>query len=113
MRTAIRNSKGAQHISKARNSPLLYPQLVYSARSGCGASGGDLRINKSLESMRIFLKGRAEVGKRLTACSEDSTQTTLYALQCQCGYGCWLDYAKNVMQFLRTGRGFAEVERRF
>lgn len=63
--------------------------------------------------MRIFLKGRAEVRKKLTACSKDSTQTSLYALQCQCGHGCWLDYAKNVMQFLRTGRGFAEVERRF
>lgn len=113
MRIAIRNSKGAQPNSKACNSPLHCPQLVYSARSGCGASGGDLCLNKSLESMCIFLKRRAEIRKRFTPCLEDSTKTSLYALQWQCGHGCWLDYSKNVMRLLRTGRGFAEVERRF
>lgn len=95
-----------RHIIPLYSISNLYIRLVQDAVPE------DLCINKNLESLHIFLKGRAEVRKRLTLCSVDSTQTSLYALQCQCGHGCWLDYAKNVMQFLRTGRGFAEVERR-
>lgn len=107
LETAKEPSPLVRHVIPLYSIPNLYLRLVQDAVPE------DLCINRSLESLRIFLKGRAEVRKRLTPCSVDSTQTSLYALQCQCGHGCWLDYAKNVMQFLRTGRGFAEVERRF
>lgn len=107
LETAKEPSPLVRHVIPLYSIPNLYIRLVQDAVPE------DLCINKSLESLRIFLKGRAEVRKRLTPCFVDSTQTSLYALQCQCGHGCWLDYAKNVMQFLRTGRGFAEVERRF
>lgn len=63
--------------------------------------------------MCIFFKGRVKVRKWLTSCSEDSASHSLHALQCRCGHGCWLDYTKNVMQFSRTGRGLAKMERRF